>query len=285
MTFAPLQTSTHNDDPVVDSKAQRNKSCSARSMYSLASVVGAIFDMNLPLLGLTGRKLEIESIKEDALKDIQSKLCTSNIAQELFTSFALKWVPTSPSTSSLSHLCTFFSHKAIMNMEIDFYRTSTGHDPKLIIGHIHKMTSAEIPFFSTKLSLIYDTLVEKIFAQPATSGSILEKSAKSGEQSAAEPAATVQAPNPSDTPLPPSPQAPDSLPEAEPISTGAVWLECFQCNERARLQDLYHGLRCPRCPPRTRARGRPFMQCPSCNLVRGTPKDHCVRATCQARFV
>jgi len=40
MAFAPLLTSTHNSNPVADSKVRRPQSCSPRSMYSLATAVG-----------------------------------------------------------------------------------------------------------------------------------------------------------------------------------------------------------------------------------------------------
>lgn len=180
-----------------------------------------------------------------------------------------------------------------MDIEIEYFKNSTERDPKLLMAHIQKTASAEPqPFFSTTLSLIYDKLVESIFTQPAASGSGLDKLAdlERGEQSVAdaEPAPAVQAPDP--TSGAPSPSRPNTQPvpdphtDPEPVPMGAVWLECFQCSERARLRDLYNGLRCPRCPPRNCGRGRPFMQCPSCSLVRGIPKDHCVRNACQARF-
>ncbi|KAF9779860.1 hypothetical protein BJ322DRAFT_1086930 [Thelephora terrestris] len=75
MTFAPLQTSTREGgDPVDNTNMQRQQHCSPRSMYSLTTVLG------------------IEDIREDALKDIRSKLTALNVARELFTSFAAKLV-------------------------------------------------------------------------------------------------------------------------------------------------------------------------------------------------
>ena len=50
---------------------------------------------------LTCWKLGIEHIGEDALMGIRSKLSTSNIAQELFSSFAARWASTA--TGSLCY--------------------------------------------------------------------------------------------------------------------------------------------------------------------------------------
>ena len=173
-------------------------------------------------------------------------------------------------------------------MEIEFYKTSTKHDPKLVMDHIQRIASGETPPPSTGLSFVYDKLVERIFEHPIASGSDLGKPTEpAGKQITTEPCPTTAQTSdpPSRVPLPSILEAPDPAPPLEPIPLTAIRLECFQCGERARLRDLHNGLRCPRCPPRTHGRGRPFMQCPACNLVRGIPKDHCVRASCQARFV
>ena len=73
---------------MVDVGALLQRQCSPRSMYSLATTVG------LPAVSwsvvLIGQKLGIEDIKECALKDIKSKLTTTNVVQELFTSFAAR---------------------------------------------------------------------------------------------------------------------------------------------------------------------------------------------------
>ncbi|KAF9642810.1 hypothetical protein BDM02DRAFT_3273313 [Thelephora ganbajun] len=133
MSFAPLQTSAHDSGSVADAKVQQPQPCSPRSMYSLATALG------------------IENIKDDALRDVQSKLSTSNIARELFTSFAA-------------------SHKAVMDMEIQFFHENfTEKDPKLLMDHIQRMASGEAPFFSTTLSLVYGKLLEKAFTQPTHS--------------------------------------------------------------------------------------------------------------------
>lgn len=174
-------------------------------------------------------------------------------------------------------------------MEIECYKNSPDHDPKLLTDHILAVVSGETPTISTTLSLVYDKLVESVFSQPIASGSGLGKSTETREQSVAESVPTAEASNqtsglPSPSQPHPSQPAPDPVPDPEPIPLGAIWLECCQCRGRTRLRDLHNGLRCPRCPQRPRGKGRPFMQCPACNLIRVTPKDRCVRNACQARF-
>ena len=48
ITFAPLQTSTRDGDPAVDTKVQWHQSCSPRSMYSLTASVGISCEVNVP---------------------------------------------------------------------------------------------------------------------------------------------------------------------------------------------------------------------------------------------
>ena len=149
-------------------------------------------------------------------------------------------------------------------MEIEFlHRSFTEKDPKLLMEHIQRMASGEAPFFSKTLSLVYDKLVEYASTRPVTSGSNLGKSPDIGSQGIVEP-------TPAPTPDP---------------GSRMVLLKCWQCGERAMLRDLYDGLRCPVCPPRTASKGRPFMQCPMCDIVRGLPKDHCVRRSCLVGFL
>ena len=65
-----------------------------------------------------------------------------------------------------------FSHKAVMDMEIQFlHEKFTEKDPRLLIGHIQRMASGEAPFFATTLGLVYEKLVEKAFSRPVPSGS------------------------------------------------------------------------------------------------------------------
>ena len=88
MNFAPLLNSVRDGNTLGDAEVQR---CSPRSMYSLTTAVGVVYGS---IVASPDRveKLGIQKIKADALKDIQSKLTTSNVAQELFSSFAEKWV-------------------------------------------------------------------------------------------------------------------------------------------------------------------------------------------------
>ncbi|KAF9650015.1 hypothetical protein BDM02DRAFT_1689789 [Thelephora ganbajun] len=274
MTFAPLQTSTCDSGPVVDAEVQQPQRCSPRSMYSLATAVG--FPTCALLAALTVEKLGIKNIEEKALSNIRSKLSTSNITRELFTSFAA-------------------SHKAVMDMEIQFFHENfTEEDPKLLMDHIRRMGSGEVPLFSTTLSLVYDKLVENAFTQPISSSSALEKSTSG--QSVTEPAPPLQVTNsissigPSSTPDATSPsslQVP--IPTPGPVPSGSTdrvaWLECMQCGELSRLKDLYDGLRCPLCPERSTKKGRPFMQCQLCSIARGTHRGDCIRRGCRATFV
>jgi DNA-directed RNA polymerase subunit RPC12/RpoP len=195
-----------------------------------------------------------------------------------------------------------------MDMEIEFlHRNFT--EKKVLMEHIQRMASGEAPFFSATLSLVYDKLVERASAQPIASGSGHGNPTEVGNQNGAEQLArTSPAPNITavgvyspypytmNAPLAPSQQPPtpafESRPSFDPgfvyvpdsIPLGAVWLVCLQCNGFVRMRDLYEGVRCPHCPSRGTKKGRPFMRCPSCNLVRTTCSDTCVRFACQARF-
>ena len=191
------------------------------------------------------------------------------------------------------------SHKAVMDMEIEFIHNNfTEKNPKLLMEHIWRMASGEALFFSTTLSLVYDGLLERVFTQ---SGSGSGKPTDIWNQSVPKATPTTQTSNPTLGFYPPftfnlpssprrQPPAPvlefetEYVPEPGPIPLGAVWLECFQCSQRARMRDLEDGLRCPRCPSRSAKKGRPFMQCPSCNQVRTMCRDNCTRLACQARF-
>ena len=76
---------------------------------------------------------------------------------------------------------TFFSHEAVMTMEIEFLTSNfTKKNPKLLMKHIRRMASGGVPFFSTTLSLIYDKLVEKVFPQTIVPGSGLGQSPGTG---------------------------------------------------------------------------------------------------------
>lgn len=183
-----------------------------------------------------------------------------------------------------SHTWAPFSHQAVADIEIEFLlRNFTEKNPKLLMEHIQKMASGEAPFFSATLSLVYDKLVERVLTQPISPG----KPTEAGNKSAAEPTSTTQASSPmfsfvnsAATPtVPLPPQSPAPVPHAP------VWLVCFQCGDQARMQDLPEGTRCPRCPSRSPQKGKPFMQCPLCRLVRAARHPTCVRAVCQVRFM
>ena len=178
-----------------------------------------------------------------------------------------------------------------MDLEIQFLlKHFTEKNPKLLMEHIQRMASGGTPFLPRTLSLVYDKLIEKVFVRSTATGAGPGKPVQTGGQSTTEPesAPSTQASNPtSGVDQSPTPAPPPSTQQAEPepVPLGAVWLRCFKCHERARVQALYDGTRCPRCPSRSARKGRPFMQCPSCNYVRAVRWETCARNACQARFV
>ena len=88
--------------------------------------------------------------------------------------------------------------------------------------------------------------------------------------------------------LPFSPQPPAPSPLPNPVSSNPssrlARLVCVQCGESAFLADLYEGLRCPQCLPRSEGKRRPRMRCQLCNTVRAEPRTNCIKNSCQARF-
>ena len=296
MTFAPLQTSMREGDPVAGAEVQRRRPCSPRSMYSLATAVGSSY--RYIVLCVDTWKLGIHDIKEDALRDIQSKLSITNIAQELFTSFAARWVSTSFFSFVSSHL-DLFSHKVVMDTEIQFLHDNfTEKDSKLLMDHIQRMAAGKAPFFATTLSLVYDKLIEKAFAQPVPSGSDFGQSAE--VESVADSCPRLQPsisatgapsistssnapPVPSFVPQTPTPvPGPGLVPSSVP--TRLAWLRCHRCLRSVKLEDLYDGLRCPQCPPKD-IKGPPLMQCTLCSTIRTARKDNCLKIMCGARFM
>jgi len=186
-----------------------------------------------------------------------------------------------------------------MDTEIQFLHNNfTEKDSKLLMDHIQKMAFGEAPFFATALSLVYDKLVEKAFAQPVPSGSGLGQSAK--VKSVANPCSPLQppisvprappTPTLSNVPSTPSsvPQTPAPAPIPGPVppstATRFTWLQCHRCLTATGLRDLHDGLRCPRCPARDE-RGPPLMQCKLCRTIRTVRKDTCLKIICGARFV
>lgn len=179
-----------------------------------------------------------------------------------------------------------------MDVEIEFFcKNFAKQNLKLLTDHIQKIASGEAPLPPATLSLVYDKLVERFLVQPAALDSEPAESTKTGSQSVAGPSLTTRTENPTtginSSCTPSTSSAPSQqTPEPEPVPPGAVWLKCFQCGERARLRDLFDGLRCPRCPSRSPVKGKPFMKCPLCNLVRGERRDiQCIRLACRAPFV
>ncbi|KAF9650005.1 hypothetical protein BDM02DRAFT_1688248 [Thelephora ganbajun] len=180
-------------------------------------------------------------------------------------------------------------------MEIQFLHGKViGEDPKLLMDHVHRMASGEIPFFPTTLSLVYDKLVEKSFTKPISFG--LDFDSRTEDKSPIDPTPPLQTSgstpaidaSPTINPVaPPSnSQAPASTTEPITLDTpsNSTWLKCVRCGELARLRDLYEYLRCPRCPERGKS-GRPFMQCLSCDASRVTLRDDCSRKKCRKRFM
>jgi hypothetical protein len=182
-------------------------------------------------------------------------------------------------------------------MEIKFlHEKFTEKDPKLLLNHIQRMASGEAPFFPTTLSLVYGKMVENAFTKRAPSN--FGPGDCTGNQSLVDlpspPQASISTPGiPSSSTIGPtasssSLQAPASTHGPLSIATPAnsTWLQCVQCNERARLQDLYDGLRCPLCPGMGgRRRRRPIMRCVSCNAERFTCRDDCRQKLCRRKFM
>ena len=183
-----------------------------------------------------------------------------------------------------------------MDLEIEYLNNNLTKEnsKKLLMEHIERMASGEAPFFSTTLSLVYDTLVEESSPQTTASGSHPGKSPGTGDQGvtgstdhATNPASHANPPSTS-TPTvtsPPSPQT--SSPTLGSPSTAArlVWLECTKCGGYWGLKDLYEGVHCPRCPEMSVQEGRPRMKCRSCNVTLETERADCINRNCRARFV
>ena len=178
---------------------------------------------------------------------------------------------------------------------------TTERDPKLLMDDIGRTESGEAPFFSKTPGSAYDKLVEKAFTRPVPLGCDLGRSV--GVQVVGDPAPLPKvstsissvSPTPTRTggtpPSSPPPTIPPPIPPPTPtpVSLSPVpqraSLVCNQCGESAMLADLYDGTRCPECPPRGDGRGRPYMQCGLCNIVRVKPRITCVKTPRQARSI
>ena len=181
--------------------------------------------------------------------------------QELFTSFAARWV------FNIQQLLSFIfphplisgSHTAVMEMEIEFFRRNfPEQNPKLLTDHIQKMELGEAPFFPATLSLVYEKLLSKALPQPVASGSGHRMLPGSGDEGATR--AGFSQPN-------------------------RLLLECEKCGEHERLQNLCYESYCPRCFQRLGLlqyvfcflpnHCTPIMKCPSCHSLRRTFNEFC----------
>ena len=233
------------------------------------------------------------------MKDIQSKLSSSNIIQELFSSFAARWA-SKWSAYSLFLNWTFFSHKPVMEMEIEvLYQTFTNQGPKVLIDHIKSVAAGEVSYFPTTLALVYDRLVGRaIQKHPSSSDSEKPPKGQKVTTSKAQSSVFDSAPpytsnassstNPTTTRFPAATSVPSTtlIPTAPPINR--VSLQCIRCRGTALLGQLYDGLHCPWCPATGRngkgVKGRPFMVCPECRKLRETRVNTCPKAQCRVAF-
>ena len=200
---------------------------------------------------------------EDALKDIQSKLSASNVAQELFSVFAARWVSRVYIRSNF-HARSPFSHEAVLDLGVQLlYDCPSKDHPQLLTDHIQRMASGEAPFFPTTLSLVYDKLVGKALPKGIASPSTLDVTSPSN--------------------LPAGP-----ITGAVPSSATNDWaeLKCARCRGVEPVQRLLSGLYCPTCPATGRngkyQRGRPFMRCTWCSTLRDRTGRVC--HACGSRF-
>jgi len=194
---------------------------------------------------------------ENALEDIQSNLSTSNIAQELFSSFTARWAP-NVHARSLFQTQTPSSHKAVLDVEIQFlHEQFTGKYPKSLTDHIQKMVSGEAPFFPATLSLVYDRLVEQGFSLQASTSNL------------------------SISPSSHSQAFPTPGPATVPFIATAEWvgLKCARCKTIISVDDLYLGVYCIFCDERGKngmgQKGQPFVRCTGCSTLRVRYNDMC----------
>ena len=208
----------------------------------------------------------------------------------LFVRFSQTWTP---------------SHTLVMDMEIQFlHETFTGKGPKLLMNHIRRMGTGEVPFFSTTLSLVFDRLVEKASARSVPSGSGSGKSTEIQDtavhttlpqastsafqtpvvSTSAFPTfwASVSASSSSRPPVPTPVPVSRSVPSSN--QPPLAWLVCNKCGRRASSAGLYQGLRCPKCPSRSVKKGRPYMYCQLCGNVRAKARAKCTTKACRATF-
>ena len=222
---------------------------------------------------------------EVALKNIKSQLSTSNIVQELFSSFAARWA-SNGYARSLFYIRTSFSHGAILETEIRFLREKfTEKDHKSLMDQIQRMASEETPFFPTTFSLVYDKLLEDAlsalapnvasFSVPNVTLSFTHNGTLPSTHNAAFPSAS-------------SIISSSNLHVSLNATKEWVGLICARRRCVASVHDLYDGLHCPRCPDTGRngrgEKGRPFMRCTKCNTLRDRRRNVCLGSKCGRQF-
>ena len=200
--------------------------------------------------------------------------------QELFTQFAAKQDPKIVFIHFSSNDWVLLSHTVVADIEIEFILRNFTEKPGSLKDHIQGIASGEVPYFPTTLSMVYGKLSERVVARSAASGLGLGKSTETGNQSVSEPVPTDLASASTRS------VTSSSHPVRSTTATRGTWLICFKCHQRAMLQDLFDGTRCPRCPRKSSTRpGRPHMKCPLCNHVRTSLGGYCLGKACRAKFV
>ena len=289
---------------MASAEVEQQRACSPRSMYSLATAVGVSYGytaLSADVLkawdtGHQGGCTKGHSIQtlhhQHRARTLHLLRCKVGIYRLfLFVS---------------SHL-DLFSHKAVLDMEIQFLHNNfIEKDSKLLMERIRRMASGEAPLFATTLSLVYYELVEKVFPRPAPPGFGFGKSAEvesvANHFPPPQPSTSVPSipstsafgipshfgfsytsPAPSFVPQTP---APNPTPTLVPSSTAAslTWLRCHRCHQSAELAELYNGKLCPRCPKKGSKKRPSLMECTSCYTIQTSHMDKCLKSQCRAKF-
>jgi hypothetical protein len=168
-----------------------------------------------------------------------------------------------------------------MDPEIEFLYRNIAKNQSRLMEHLQRMASGKAPFFSATLSLVYDKLIDMVFTEAVPTGFGFRESTEAAPAiRTLNPTASVYLPSTAGYAFPFSRQPPTP----DPIPLGAVWLQCFQCRDPARVRDLYDGLCCPQCPPRGPMGARPLMRCPACGVLRKIRNGICARRACKCLF-
>ena len=195
-----------------------------------------------------------------------------------------------------------------MEMEIEaLCQNFAKKDPKLLVGYVRSAASGEVPFFPVTLSLVYGKLAGTAF--PKGSSDSNPENPREGLTITTTPnpfqasgiASVTALPTASDDSSSTAPTPAFTRPTATiPVSpfnrglttltstpTNQSSLMCVRCRGYPQLEQLYNRLHCPWCPKTGKnglgVRGRPFMACSECNLLRTARVDKCLR--CGATFV